>query len=476
MKTLGFQTADELADYFKDVGNGVLFRGQTKEYCGADNKPHLSTSFSRKGCVPPHMLKWSYYGNAILRTFVKNFDEQPDLATDQAILQHYGWRSFFIDATSNPAVACWFAGFTYESKRVLNLAEDCFEDPAQLVHESATYSESNETGIIYVLSKKALRARELQAVDLAEIITSQGRPRYVAQSAWMVGPLDEAIPPDCIVAKILAPATALRDYAARSALRTQHDLFPSPDKDPVLSALLSVPWRYFPMEGDDDTRHLLFYFRGLSLPEYGWKAAKRHPASMAFYRPFWIANEFGPHEPFASATYLLTPEPSFYGTADIAAPRFPALLKLLRKKGPLVIEMDGLLDHPNLAGAIYGKGLHITLKNQRLLTIDEIHVEHPGMRPMSYGSSAGRSYEIRDNGTLVRSEQPDDCPCGNDALHNHHLIVASHVDDYLKEKLYKKIRHNIYAHEDVDANASLRHLKSKEEAKLPYFSFKVAAE
>ncbi len=177
MKTLGFQTADEIAECFKSAGNGVLFRGQTKEYFGNDGRSHLSTSFSRKGCVPPLMLKCSHYGRAIIRSFVKNFDEQDDLATDQAILQHYGWRSFFIDATSNPAVACWFAGFASESKRVINLAEDCFEGPVRLVHESATYSEAPETGIIYVLSKKALRSKELQAVDLAKIITSNGHPR-----------------------------------------------------------------------------------------------------------------------------------------------------------------------------------------------------------------------------------------------------------------------------------------------------------
>ncbi len=131
--------------------------------------------------------------------------------------------------------------------------------------------------------------------------------------------------------------------------------------------------------------------------------------------------------------------------------------------------MDGMINHPHLQGYEYAKGILISLETNQLLSIAEMYVAHPGMRPKGYGASAGRSYEIRDDGSLVRSAQADDCPCGNDALHNHHLIVVSHVEDHLEEKLFKKIRHNIYAHEDVDGSASLRHLKSKDEAELPYF-------
>jgi hypothetical protein len=415
------------------------------------------------------MLKWSHYSHAILRSFVRNFDEQPDLATDQAILQHYGWRSFFLDVTSAPAVAAWFASHTCETKRSINMAEDCFEDAAMLIHEAARYSEADATGVLYVLSKKALRAHNIQAVDLQEIITAQGQPRYLVQSAWMVGPLDEAVPSDCIVAKILAPASALNEYAAEAGLKTQLDLFPAPANDPVLKALLSVPWVHRPLEDDNDPFQLLFYARGLSIPEYGWEPEKRHPDNIAFYRSYWIANEFGPHEPFSNATYLLTPEFSFYGTDETGRP-CPSLVKFLERHKSIIIEMDGLLRHPQLGGCEYGKGVHLALLSGDLVRIGEIWVEQRGMRPLSYGTTQGRTYRIDGNKILQPEPRPDDCPCGNDAVHQHHLIIVLHIDGHLKERRFSKTGPRVYAHKEIDATASLAHLKHGDEVKYPYFA------
>src|SRR5437899_11877205 len=84
-----------------NLAPGSLFRGQTREYRRADGGPDLRTSFDRRGCQPPRMLKWWHYSRAILSAYVKAFDGLTDLAVDQAILQHYGWRSFFLDATSD---------------------------------------------------------------------------------------------------------------------------------------------------------------------------------------------------------------------------------------------------------------------------------------------------------------------------------------------------------------------------------------
>jgi hypothetical protein len=102
METVECNTEDELAVFFDSLPPGVLLRGQTKEYFRVDGGPDIRTSFDRHGCVPARMLKWWHYSRAILSTYVKGFDGLTDLATDQAILQHYGWRSFFLDATTAP--------------------------------------------------------------------------------------------------------------------------------------------------------------------------------------------------------------------------------------------------------------------------------------------------------------------------------------------------------------------------------------
>jgi hypothetical protein len=74
----------------------------------------------------------------------------------QAILQRYGWRSFYLDASSSPEVSSWFAAHTFSSTRKLELCEDCFEDPVFLKKLAANYAYQDGQGILYVLSKQAL--------------------------------------------------------------------------------------------------------------------------------------------------------------------------------------------------------------------------------------------------------------------------------------------------------------------------------
>ena len=181
METVNCQTPEELWQFFENLAPGVLFRGQTKEYLRADGGPDIRTSFDRHGCIPSRMLKWWHYSRAILSTYVKSFDGLTDLATDQAILQHYGWRSFFLDATTDSSVACWFAANSYRSQPCGEMIEDCFEDPLFVVRQKAWYEPADEIGCVYVLSRKALRARDLQTVDLAASRTADAaRCAYLA--------------------------------------------------------------------------------------------------------------------------------------------------------------------------------------------------------------------------------------------------------------------------------------------------------
>lgn len=469
MQTLGFETVAELKTYFDGLGNGYLFRGQTKEYLNNEKKPSLSSSFSRRGCIPPVMLKLSHYGRKILQSFVKHFDDQRDLATDQAILQHYGWRSFFIDLTSNPAVAAWFAGHTYETQRLLNLAEDCWEDPAMLIHDQAIYADTEGTGVIYVVSKKSLRAKSVQAVDLQEIATAKGRPRFVVQSAWMVGPLKDELPAECISAKVFAPMSVLREWAQNAKLGSQIDLFPGPTDDPVLATLLALPWVHRPLEDDENQLH--YFDRGLPLTEYGWQPVKRHPPHVVFYYSFWLANEHGEHSPFKDATYLLTDEATFYGVASNDQLRFPVLTTMLRTNGPLLIEMDGLMLYPHSTrSSEFGKGILISLEAESIVSVSEVLVDYAGMRPSGYGVAAGRSYQVSSDGTWVHAPAEHDCPCGNQAVHGHHLVVVSHIEDMLAGSAFKKVRPRIWATDGVNTSADLRYIKARDERAARYFA------
>ncbi len=110
MKQCVANTIGEFDALIASFGSDVLFRGQTSHY-GEPGAPSVGTSFDRKGCVHSEMLKWCRYSQNVLDTFIVK--HRADFGFQQALLQHYGWRSFYVDCTSNPGVAAWFAGHSY---------------------------------------------------------------------------------------------------------------------------------------------------------------------------------------------------------------------------------------------------------------------------------------------------------------------------------------------------------------------------
>src|SRR5690606_8167371 len=118
-----------------------LFRGQTKHYVDANGNPSIPTSFQRLGCIPPLMFAWSHYAKSLLRAFTGGRYHDFSIGTSQAILQHYGWRSFYVDLTRSPAVACWFAAHRYADKVTIEMCENFEEDPVWLISRIAQYDE-----------------------------------------------------------------------------------------------------------------------------------------------------------------------------------------------------------------------------------------------------------------------------------------------------------------------------------------------
>src|ERR1700743_1073344 len=80
---------------------GSLFRGQVRHYTRPDGRVSWPTSHTRKGCIHPELRKWSLYAQEPLTAYG---GAVPSLHLVQALLQHYGWRSFYIDLTADPAV------------------------------------------------------------------------------------------------------------------------------------------------------------------------------------------------------------------------------------------------------------------------------------------------------------------------------------------------------------------------------------
>ncbi|MCV6825160.1 MULTISPECIES: FRG domain-containing protein [Halocynthiibacter] len=441
------QSASELNDTIDSLPPGLLFRGQTKEYLRADGGPDLRSSIDRHGCVPDRMLKWWQYSRFILGTFVKSFDMASDLATDQAILQHYGWRSFFLDASSSAQVAAWFAGHKYKSKREIELVEDCWEDPVFAIREEAFYEPAgDQVACLYAIGGKGLRRNDIDAVDLVEIATEAGSHRCSAQSAFMVGPLNGNLPDDCIVAKIFAPTSVFREFAAQDSSLTQEGLFPPSSSDPFLAALSSVPWvkRYI----DEEKVGIDFFDRGLGLPEYNVRSMKRNGPAVCFYRRFWIADTLPEDSVFSETHFYLSGETLFHGAAGSLS-EFPKITELLTDVVSVAVELDGLVAYPYAQGGSFAKGIYLERQEDGSILLTELAVEQHGLRPAGFGITRGVYYMPSEEGDWKQISHPEECDCGHETHHRHHLVVASHFENALASGEFTNVRKRIFASEGV---------------------------
>lgn len=439
LETVHCKSVEELDAAIRLSGPDALFRGQVRHFERADGTPSLTTSFARHGCIPNLMIKWHHYACQILRKFVQGRTDTPDLATDQAVLQHYGWRSFFLDATGDAKIAAWFASNEYMSSRVVNLVEDCFESPVALVSEMASFERAMGIGHLYVLSRKVIRRSHIGAVHLSEIATNRGRPRYVRQDAYMVGPVDPlGLAAECISCHITAPSDVLAIYAQGLSVET---LFPGPSDDPILNELLAMPWEKIGELVDG----IGSYGRSLPIPEYNLHVVKHMPASSAMYRPFWLRDvPQDPDDP-ASISHVLCGGGLYHGSSALTfdLPHFTALLSAC---DGVLVETQGLVYYG--MGSRYGKGVIVMKKGGDVVHVSEIGVEHPGLQIKGIGKFPGVHFRVDECGTWHRLEHPDDCDCGDD--HNDHIRLLGRIDAGLSDGSIVKHGASVYVERGVD--------------------------
>ena len=444
------ETLEEFKSAIEQYGPGVLYRGQTQHYSGSGDVPSLLTSFQREGCVPDLMIKWSYYAKRALQHLVHGWKENDDTATNQAILQHYGFRSFFLDASGDPRVAAWFASNRFESKIAVNLVEDCFEDPVLLRTRDARFVPTKGMGHVYLICQNALRQSGIQAVHLSEIATHEGAPRYVRQDAYMVGPLIQSgLSGDCILCHITAPAEVLRDFAGEYSTGW---LFPEPSDDPVYRELLAMPWEKMRYVSDDG---LEAFWRSLELPEYSYHLQKHMPPESAMYRPFWTRNLPPPPDCLTATTtkivQILCGSALYHG---VSAPRLilSQINRLLQEYDEISIELDGLVYHG--MGTRYGKGVGIAKMPEDIVSVFEYGIDHPGLRIMGIGRFYGMHYRIDGNGGWERVLHEDDCACGSDHAENFRLL--GRVDASLGDGQLECVEPGLYVQKDIDPTSDSR--------------------
>lgn len=433
-----------LRERFAAQGKDSLFRGQIKHFEDKDGAPSISTTFDRNGCVPPSMLKWQHYAKEILRVL-----SGPDGATldhlSDAILQHYGWRSFYVDVTKSPAVAAWFAAHAYKrgDKPVIEMTEGVNEKFVMLVHNAPKYVPAEQPGSIYIISKTKAQAGGAKFVDLTEVECENTKPRFHVQQGGLIGPFSR-LSPAAVMERWEVPATVLREFSAESGLNGAENLFPPREDDIFLNLLLAVPWAHTGGEAQDP-----IFRRGLDIPEYDYRPTRRYSANTAFSRRGWLSrtDHLGATPLLGTAVRFGLKEESFYYHISSPPKRFERLMKLLNENPIIVVEIDGIVRSPEgYRGDEYTKGIIVHRIDDRLVQISELAVRHPGTVLAGARALSPWTYRITETGALVRQPHEHDCPCNNHGRHEHLYRYAQVFEQLLGDESFKHVAALEYRH------------------------------
>jgi hypothetical protein len=432
LKTINVGNLADLKAALRGLPPDLLFRGQTKHYDDS-GLPSIKTTFEREGCIPSEMQRWSRYADKVLDAFHNEHGANLDL--NHAILQHYGWRSFFVDCSSSDAVAAWFASHRYSDKLTGEICEDYEERPVILHKRMAEYSFEAGEGHLYAFDRNRVR-EAVGAIDLEALSVANAHPRMQAQKAWLIGPLGrKRISEDCFVAHIIADRKVFKEFAAEAGHTDTDTLFPSKDHDPILAALLGLPWRTLQKKGAKKFPIPIFR-RALELPEYQESFVKISASSVAFFEGKTISTTLGTVDGAKDDCEAYSvPSNILYGSPDKTLPlRFPEVRKLLTRHKCVAFEVDDLVRHPNMGRmTLYQKGIAVWEHQENLVEVMELMVRHPGLDLKGAGFLPGWYFRIGTDGVWTRESNAKECDCNQSWPHEPHIAALRIVERFFSD-------------------------------------------
>lgn len=437
--TTFIKSVDELETHLSKYKSGYLFRGQVKHYVDSKGDTSIPTSFSRHGCIPDVMFKWTHYAKAMIRGFSGADYFDIDLELSQAILQHYGWRSFYVDLTKSSSIACWFASNAYEESKSIHMSEDIHENPVWLVHKGAKYSQPEGNGHIYIIDCLALETLDIKVHDLTSMQGDEGRLRFHTQQACLVGNLSDRLPPQVITSHIEVPNSVLRDFCKKNLINDVSDVFPKSNEDFVLNTLLSLPWEKMNIDNPIPT-----FRRGLEIPDYEDNFIKHLPPHVTLYENFWISDNRGdPDNPFKNLVFYKLPQFSYYANTD--KPFDMTLVsEALERHGDFVVEIDGLVKIVEAQEEyVYEKGIHVSVNDEGYITVAGLVVSHPSNVVDGVGINVGWIYKEK-HSVWERVDHKDECPCNNTLRHQLQFSLLRMLNEAIKDEEF--ITEDVYSY------------------------------
>jgi len=412
----------------------ILFRGQRNLH------PTIRSGRCRPDARIPRDVDRGW--KSLAAKMLGAFSDEAKGEHANAILQHYGLATHFVDLTSDSRIAAWFA--SHQLKTTPHL----YNGGSAMRHfETVTYLPSdNPDGYVLVLAIP--HADELIANDrlfnLSTLPAECVRPHQ--QKGWLL--LDR--PPTEPTPNSFWAATFKIDTKAMEVRRETLCLFPPASEDKVSARMLSLPFVLSPFayfsKMDDEETDGCFANRVLNVPEY-----VNAPNDFAVDHTWNDLTIYEPHHMRCWKNWRFDLAQSYPGMIGDIRDTIKITLTpeawthLQTAKDKLVrwpeLNSDGLfftfaaLDHDKViehSAPYHGVWLQRD---------DELVVEVPMVADSdSLTGCPGHAYFLKCGG-LERQTMKGSCECGNPASHDHRVASVLRLSSCLEDQALILIPH-----------------------------------
>lgn len=220
----------------------IVFRGQVTDYPLTASIFRGDSSLPAPSCDPFLTANWSNYCRRLLTSLsggkIKTDFIHP---AELALMQHYGYRSFFVDVTEDPEIALWFALSKFVKKTV-----PIYVDNLRLRSAKLTWAryQTVSSGFIYVLGidEELLGQRYISLTKLMPSVAT----RVFRQKSGAISCGGKRRGADDLVLCKMEISNPDMNLINKAEKYTTKFLFPPPYEDRVYKCLCTIPY-YVPI-------------------------------------------------------------------------------------------------------------------------------------------------------------------------------------------------------------------------------------
>ena len=226
---------ESILEQFKKTDK-IVFRGQTSDrpLIPSMLRGNYSKSPRLPGCIPQLTVNW----NLTAKRIVSSYGIRSNFFKTEAIMQHYGYRSTFIDVSQSPEIALWFALNKFSKE---NTPLFIGNDLRSAVFQRSYYTPTKK-GFFYVI--KCPNSADHKYINLTKIMPESAK-RVHRQKASAIFCFPKAVSADSLIMQKYEVIDNgwFRDsnYNPNAA-----ELFPPPSVDLFYRQLCIIPYYITP--------------------------------------------------------------------------------------------------------------------------------------------------------------------------------------------------------------------------------------